>query len=161
METTAKVKVEEFCERLNALYRNIKDWMDGTVEFNDSKHELFASEVGDYCVPGLVLVSSSSNEPIAKVIPIGLDIIGAEGQIHIDGRFDSRTATYFIDGGPTISVETSVNGTVKEPPHATSLFPNVNGPDWYVITDPRTGETRHLDKKMFEEILAKVSDYGV
>ncbi len=159
METITD-KVLEFKNRLAALYRNIQDWMEGSsIQFGEIELDIDEGESGHYTVPKLVL-NNQSGENIARVVPVGMDIIGAEGQIHIDGLYDTRTATYFINGGPAVSAKKSINGNVEES-YPISLFPDVDSPDWYVITDPRTGGIRRLDEEMFKKILAWVSDYGI
>src|SRR4051812_6556484 len=103
-------KVSEFRERLQRLYDDIRGWMAGSaLQFREHEFEIDENEEGPYPVNDLELADSSGNL-LATIRPEGIRIIGADGQVRVIGPYDTKVITYYVDSGPTITVEKSING---------------------------------------------------
>ena len=153
-------KIDLYRERVEALYSEIIRWYDPSeITFKRKPVELEEYPRHPYSVDALQMFADG-DDLIGTITPQGANIIGAEGQVLVVGKYDLRYVTYYLDKGPRIDPIRVVNGIVRER-EPRYLLPDVEGPGWYLITDAKTGATRQLDAELLRDILREVSDYGL
>lgn len=151
-------KVTEYLERLAALHHDIREWLNDDVEIGEESETIREEGIDPYQAKALT-IKNRSGKRLATLTPIGTNIIGAEGQVRLVGPYDTRIITYFVDAGPAIEVERRENGELTSR-YLSPLFSGLGEQGWYVIVEPRTGATKHLDMSLFQTLLTEVSDYG-
>lgn len=97
---TAQARVGEWRDRINALYRQLKDWSPTEYKWDTSQHLTMHEEMmKNYGIDPIelpVLNIDDASSWKAKIIPYGLWIIGG------DGRLDllTKSRRYLITGVP-------------------------------------------------------------
>ena len=156
-ETNRQELIRDFRQHVNTLYHSVREWLDspnlsakaGSVHLNEEA-------VGRYEVPLLSILAHGRQ--IAELRPVGLSIVGARGRVDLVGTFDSIPLLYLLQGGGAITSTVSAGGKVLDR-SSRPLFHGVQRSGWYWIEDKKVGVARLLDRSLFQEVLARVSDY--
>jgi hypothetical protein len=155
MESTVDYeKKDVYVSRVHALMEDMRKWLEGT-ELAAKISEVVVNErvPGDYTVDQLEIFDSK-REPVAKVIPVGAYVIGAEGRVDIKGYIGKEIIVY-MKGSPAISAEE--NG-VKNIRH---YYKGIDHDGWYWIEDRRRMRALPFEKELFFELITMVSDHEV
>lgn len=152
-ETHAEV---EYCARVEELYEAIQQWLPRDVlELGREKTWLNEEGIGEYFADKLILKDKTQGV-VATLVPIGALVIGAEGRVDLNGKYDSVPLVWLVEDGPQLSTST---GTA---PARTRFFFNAIETDgWYWIEDARRGKAHPVTSELLRELLWQVSDYGV
>ena len=89
-----------------------------------------------------------------QVIPVGAYVIAAEGRVDIKGYLGKESVVFLKYGGPVI-----VSKVNREVNKVSSLYDGITTEGWYWIEDKRMRRAYLLDKKIFLELVTRVSDY--
>ena len=160
MGTKADLTKEQYIKWVKELYQEVKKWIKKENLLAQEKDVEINEEIpGRYKAPGLS-IKDKDGKRIAELRPVGAWIIGAKGRIDIVGRLDQAHLVYMEPPGPCITTAISTAGEELEK-KSRLLFQGVNLAGWYWIEDKRRGKAHLLDAKLFMELLAEVSDYGL
>ncbi len=159
MSTTAEVVVDEYRRHLEELYEQVRKWLDeaGLVceEQNMSIHE---ERSGQYQAPELRILNG--NKLLVELIPIGADIIGAEGRVDLRGHLDTRPILYLLPDGPVLHTSISIGSEEVLEKQNRPLFKGIDHEGWYALADRDPKSVRTLDREIFFALLKQVADYG-
>lgn len=149
--------LKDFLKHITELYENIENWLDRKI-FNIIHEDIELNEeaCGVYKVSKLV-VKNQEGITIADIVPVGAWVIGANGRVDLLGKYDSVIIVYFEKGGPSITTTISSGGhtTTSE----TRFYKGIEEAGWYWVEDRRRGKAHKINREMFYELLAEVSDY--
>lgn len=153
MNATVDATVDEYRQRLGELYEQVRGWLrEAELGCKEQAVLLHEEQNGQYEAPGL-LIHDPDGGKLAELVPIGADILGAEGRVDLHGPLDTRPILYLLTPGPADS------GEMLEK-HARPLFTGVGREGWYTFGDREPASVRILDRDGFADLLKKVSDYG-
>jgi hypothetical protein len=95
--------------------------------------------MAEYKAPSLDI--SKDGVPVAKILPVGSKIIGAQGRIDLVGQVARHAFLFYVGKGPAFSTQTVVAGkTVSS--SSVPMLTGVDGDGWYWIeAKVRRGET--------------------
>ena len=160
MGTKADLTKEQYIKWVKELYQEVKKWIKKENLLAQEKDVEINEEIpGRYKAPGLS-IKDKDGKRIAELRPVGAWIIGAKGRVDVIGSLDQTHLVYIEPPGPGIT--TTISTTSEELEKKTTLlFRGVNLAGWYWIEDKRRGKAHLLDAKLFMELLAEVSDYGL
>lgn len=154
---TTEAKKKEYLSRLETLYSNVEKWLPKEYTVKKSDIELNEETPGRYNAPVLEILDKTKTK-IAELRPVGAWVIGAEGLVELVGKFDRQRFVFLEAGGPTISV-TEIVGDQKTKVQK-SLFKNVINAGWYWIEDSKRSKAALVDKEVFIDLVAEVSNYA-
>lgn len=149
-------KVRIFGRRVLALYDRVEEWLNGTsLKPRRVEHSVREELYGRYNIPQLELESADGAD-VASLVPMGAEVIAAEGRVELVGTRDRQPLLYFAAGGPQINVTV---GGGKQPVHVSHrVFRDVTSEGWYWLEDVRLGRARLLDGALFKDLIRAVSD---
>ena len=111
MKISGHEKIRIYNERLQSLYGDVIRWLkEADIPFTHlvEDHALAEEHIGHYVAKKLII--NQDGEILAKFIPVGLLIIGAEGRVDLVGKSGKEILVYFSEGGPEMI--TGMSGTV-------------------------------------------------
>ena len=159
MTTPVEESVEEYLQRLEDLYSQIQEWLrEAGLAWKKKSVAMHEERSGQYQASGLLLHSGGA--PLAEFIPIGADILGAEGRVDLHGPLDNCPIVYLLVGGPRLHTSLSTGSGERLEEHTHPLFTGINHEGWYALDDREPKAVRPLDHKVFLDLLGKVADYG-
>lgn len=142
MDESAQSKLNEYRQAVKALYQRVSDWVkDGSLIPAEKEICLDEEAVGPYKISELSL-SPANGKPIARLRPAGAWVVAAKGLVELVGDLDKIPLIY-ADPEST-------------PPQ---IFKGIERSGWYWVEDKRRGKAHLLDKSIFTDLLAEVSDY--
>lgn len=149
--------LRSFCEQIEDLYKNVGEWLESTP-LRTAREEIQINEevFGAYSVPVLIM-RNGADRLVAKIVPVGAHVIGAQGRVDLKGRHDDEILVFLKDAGPTIESVLEVGGSGKT--IKTQLYKGVEESGWYWIEDKRRGKAHKVSRELFFELLWGVSDY--
>ncbi len=149
-------KVRIFGRRISDLYRRVGEWIAGS-SLKTERHDHWVTEApyGSYNIPKLELIRGDGSH-LASLVPMGAEVIAAEGRIELIGTRERQPLLYFAAGGPHINV--TVDGGAKPAHISHPVFRGVTSEGWYWLEDVRLGRARPLDATLFKDLLRTVSD---
>jgi hypothetical protein len=149
-------KLRAFRERVENLYRQIRDWTKATsVTIVSQDCEVNESIYGTYHLPSLEMRAVHDSR-IANLIPIAASVLAAEGRVDLVGSLGREGFIYLASGGPQINVSARNGGSSRQT--FRPLFDGVTTDGWYWISNARLSEVRLLDEILFKKMLRVVSD---
>ncbi len=159
MNKSGKERLEQYLDRVAELYKGINSWIKekglkteaGNIQINEEAS-------GQYNAP-ILKILDSYNQYVAEVRPVGAWIIGAEGRIDLIGKLDKIPIIALDKGGPSIITSMSVDDYVEKPVSRPLYRGLIDTPGWYWVEDKLRGKAHFIDKELFLELLAGVSDY--
>ncbi|MBM4023834.1 MAG: hypothetical protein FJ280_00280 [Planctomycetes bacterium] len=145
MRSSTKSRQDEYLARVNALYSDAEKWIEGTdLEVSRGTMELDEEALGRYAAPTLT-IQDAQGKKVADLLPVGAQIIGAEGRVDIVGRLDRNHLLYL-------------------PPKEAGVrrsFKGMGEAGWYWIGETRLRRVHRLAQELFLDLLSEVSDYDV
>ena len=142
------------------LFSDIENWLKGTdLKASRGTMELDEEVLGRYEAP-TVTIQNAQAKKVADLLPVGAQIIGAEGRVDLVGTLDREVLVYLSQGGPRITVK-AANRREAEGGRATPLFRGVEEAGWYWIERSRPARARRLTQELFLDLVSEVSDYDV
>lgn len=150
-------KITEYIERLRNLYADINLWCrEQGLDITRKDEALVEEDLGSYVAPALEI--AVAGRVLARIKPIGANVIGASGRVDIIGRLDKDSLVYLRAGGPRLTIKATVEDQIFEG-SSRPFFKGVTNDGWYWIEEKRLGRVRPLDRQLFLDLLTEVSDY--
>jgi hypothetical protein len=134
-----------YCDRV-LDYDRIEFWLKNTV-LRTQRNKFTLTEE---------LFRSYNAFTLKTLLPVGADVIGAEGRIDILGTVDQQGLLYLAAGGPQFNVTMGMGPSATRVPHR--VFKNVTDDGWYWLENVRLGHARLLDEALFKDLLKGVAD---
>lgn len=151
----------EYLERLAGLHQEVRRWLaDADVTITEEDRDVSEETLGDYLASELVIRDGDGTE-IARLRPIGGDIIGALGRVDLVGRMDRQPILYLSAGGPVVAM---VEASTTRDAHSSvrrRMLDGVEAEGWYWISDRRLRRARPLTAELFKDLVLEVSDCAV
>lgn len=149
--------ISDYLERLTALYRDMRHWCsklglevtDGTIELNEEGLPL-------YTAPSINITRDRA--AVAEVVPVGAAIIGARGRVDLIGRMARHAFLFQVGKGPTITIQTVVEGKPNDNEPGRPIIPGIDGDGWYWV-EASVRRAKRVDEALFVDLLTDVSDY--
>lgn len=148
----------DFLKSIQTLYKQIESWVeDKPLQTTREGIELNEEAYGQYKTEKLVIRNATTEQLIASLIPKGAAIIGAKGRIDLAGNVDSEILVDWDKGGPSYTSKVVTNEQ-EQPGKAVPLYRGVDKAGWYWVESRKLARAHHLDKAVFMDLLASVSD---
>ena len=146
----------EYVQRVATFLREVSVWCRErglTVERNavTLREELMAQ----YDAPSLYIAKDGVS--VAKILPVGSKIIGAQGRVDLIGRVTRHALLFYVGKGPAFSTQTVVGGRTTTS-SSTPMLSEVDGDGWYWI-EARVRRAKRVDESLFLDLLTDVSDH--
>jgi hypothetical protein len=108
-----------------------------------------------YEAPSLYI--SKDGVSVAKVLPVGSKIVGAQGRVDLTGRMARHALLFHPGKGSVLSRQTTAG---RETTHSSSAptLSTVYGDGWYWI-EATVRRPKCVDESLFLDLLTDVSDY--
>ncbi len=149
-------KIKLFNKRINALYKQICEWLEEeNVDFDKKENGLTLTEApsGPYETKRLD-VFTKDNEKLFSMVPYGIWIIGAEGRVELEGDSGEESLVYLSAGGPSFIMKEiegekeniirgKLNGAIKE--------------GWHWVDEQIIGKKPLLTKDIFFALLERIN----
>lgn len=144
---------EEYVQRVTTFIGEARGWCEhhglavenGVVALRE---ELMA----EYHAPSLHI--SKDGASVAKILPIGSKVIGAQGRVDLIGRVTRHAFLFYVEKHPASWTQTAVAAKAI----GTSSAPGIDGDGWYWI-EARVRRPKRVDESLFLDLLTDVSDY--
>ena len=148
--------ISEFSRRIDELYSNIDSWLSsyGLTALTEEP-EINEENSGIYKVNQLAIYDKE--EKIARMMPVGAWVIGANGRVDLIGKFDRTIIVYIEKEGSSLT--TTIKDGDRQETFSTQFYKGIEETGWYWIENRRHGKAHLLDKELFLELLSEVSDY--
>jgi len=158
MNEPEAIPAEYFVAEVRKLYDAIGEWLSSTpLITSQEEFELKEEALGDYRIEELI-ISEKEGDNVAELVPVGADVIGANGRVDLVGRRDRAAIVLLEPGGPSVTSRISAGEHIET--SETPLLRGVDEPGWYWVQDRRRGKAHKLNKEIFSELLVEVSDYA-
>ena len=146
----------EYVQRVATFLGEVSAWCGErglTVEPNTVtlREELMAQ----YDAPSLYIAKDGVS--VAKILPVGSKIIGAQGRVDLIGRVTRHALLFYVGKGPAFSTQTVVGGRTTTS-SSTPMLSEVDGDGWYWI-EARVRRAKRVDESLFLDLLTDVSDH--
>lgn len=149
--------LHQFLKKIEKLLEEMESWCTSAkLAFNRSTISISEEAYGTYKTEQLT-ISTLSGAHIADVIPVGASILGANGRVDIKGPYDQIILVDLNVGGPSITTTITV-GDQKQT-HSRHFYKGIDEPGWYWIESQMNSRGHKLDRELFLNLLAEVSDY--
>ncbi|RFU48067.1 hypothetical protein D0B32_11170 [Paraburkholderia sp. DHOC27] len=111
--------------------------------------------MAQYVAPSLYI--SKDDVPVARILPIGSRIIGAQGRVDLIGGVARHSLLFRVGRSPALSTQTGVGGKFKAS-LSTPLLSQVGEEGWYWI-EATVRRAKLVDERLFLDLLTDVSDH--
>jgi hypothetical protein len=155
MTNPSNDRIDLYNERLQLLYDNVLAWLkESGVVFTPlfEDQSLTEENLGNYRAKKLTL--KQDDRIMARFIPIGILIIGAEGRVDLFGKSGKEILVYFSEGGPEMSTRMSVGDMAEE---RTGKIYGQKREGWHWIDDRITGRQPELTKEILLALLDRIN----
>jgi len=157
MYEKASDQVESFRKAVEYLFTEIDSWLAASpLKTRREDMQINEEASGAYNIQKL-LIEDAAGKKIAELVPVAAFVIGADGRVDLDGKYDKTIIIYAEAGGPSFTTSITHGGRTET--STISLFKGIDKKGWYWIEDNRLGRAHCLDKKLFFDLLDGVSDY--
>lgn len=155
MTNSSSDRVGIYNERLQLLYDKVLAWLKEsgavfTPLFEDQS--LTEENLGNYRAKKLTL--KQDDKIMARFIPVGILIIGAEGRVDLFGKSGKEILVYFSEGGPEMTTRMSVGDMVEE---ISGKIYGQKREGWHWIDDRITGQHPELTKEIILALLDRIN----
>lgn len=161
MDEKNQVILNEYIDNISDFYNMATEWLkEKSLSYKKVNHNINETKSGKYTVEKLIIYKNKT-EKIAEICPIGAWIIGANGRIDLIGDFDQQILIYLKKD---LKIKTSISISTDEDEYEVSkntysLYKGVDRNGWYWIENKQLGKTYAINKELFFDLLAEVSDY--
>ena len=147
---------EEYVQRVETFLTEARGWCErhglaverGVVKLREER-------MAEYDAPTLAI--STDGMPVAKILPVGSKIIGAQGRIDLVGRVTRHAFLFYVGKGPVISEQSVVAGKATRS-SSMPMHSGVDGDGWYWI-EATVRRAKRVEETLFLDLLTDVSDY--
>lgn len=156
MKISGHEKIRTYNERLQSLYGDVIRWLkEADIPFTHlvEDHALAEEHIGHYVAKKLII--NQDGEILAKFIPVGLLIIGAEGRVDLVGKSGKEILVYFSEGGPEMITGMSVGDNMIAE-NAVKIY-GQKREGWHWIDDRITGKQPEFTKDIFLALLERIN----
>jgi hypothetical protein len=151
------MEIERYLTALKGMYSDVRNWIEGaSISVQETTLEIAEEHRGKYDAPSLRLIDAAGGS-IVILQPIGTRIIGASGRVDFIGNTGKESVVLLDEGGPSMIMTIGVGD--DRGARVSPVYKGVTKAGWYWIEDKIRAEAHLLDKKVFWEIIAQVSDY--
>ena len=161
MDNKNKKILNEYLDNISVFYTMIAEWLkDKSLFCKEIDYNVNEKASGQYTAKKLVILKNNAN-PLAEIFPVGAWVIGANGRIDLIGDFDQQILIYLKKDlkrkdSITIPKNEEHYGVSKS---SYSLYKRVEQDGWYWIENKRLGKAHAVNKELFFDLLAEVSDH--
>jgi hypothetical protein len=148
-QPTAEAKKQLYLQRVNHFYQQVKNWYTAENFSFSTEERIFRDKLGTY-QSALLAIKTKDEELLAKLVPMGASSLLGEGVIEIVNWLGEEHIVYLLQGGPTLMLPSGE----RQP-----RLKGVTQEGWYWLEDPRTKQTRLVDKERLLNLITLVSDY--
>jgi hypothetical protein len=152
--------LDQYLKRTRTLLADIRKWSmdfglcgsDGEITLNEERH-------GQYQAPTLIL-SDERAKRIAKLIPFGESIIGAQGRVDVVGDYGKQEKIIYLnEGGPTLSMRVQGSTEAIAVESARKLYRGVDAKGWYWISPSPIRRAYPITQEVFGDLLGAVTGH--
>lgn len=156
--TTQNPAVRDYLQHLHALYADMRRWLeDKGLRIDSESVEIHEERIAKYAADQLLIIDPDGETTIARVRPVGQNILGASGRVDLVGN-QGKESLLYLNNGET-SVKTASGPTSAPTPKTKRIVPGVKGDGWYWM-EGRTNRRAHsVDETLFLEFLSDVSGH--
>lgn len=148
-----------FLEKVDKLLFEMESWCASeSLVTQRSPVSILEEDFGNYQTEQLK-ISTSSGSHVANIVPIGASILGANGRVDMEGLYDRIILVDLNAGGPGITTTTVVDGGERTQTQMRPFYKGIDEPGWYWIESRVSSRGHKLDRELFLDLLAEVSDY--
>jgi hypothetical protein len=154
MNPRTHTELQSFLGKVHRLLSEMESWCASeNLSSQRTPISISEEEYGHYNTDQLK-ISTKAGKHIADVTPIGASILGANGRIDIKGPHDKIILVDLDAGGPTATViEDGVSTRTRH------FYKGIDTPGWYWIDNRASSRGHKLDRDLFLNLLAEVSDH--
>jgi hypothetical protein len=159
METIVDFEKRDlFVERVDKLISSMQEWVKDTgLKARASTITIEETVLGEYSIK-VIEFNDKEGKIVAKVIPVGAYVIAAEGRVDIKGYLRKESVVFLTQG--VSGIFTKVAGEVIDSSQNYSGCHSViTSEGWYWLEDKGLRKAYLLDRKLFLELITRVSDY--
>lgn len=153
-----KEAITVYKKRVEELFTQVERWLSDTLWVTVREFITVEEKIGTYNIEKLV-VQDSAGQTLAEWIPIGADIIGADGRVDIVGTADQQILLYLSN---PLSFESSVS-LYKRLLKAEKNEYIKRGvqPGWFWAERTLRMTIYPLEPELVFDLVQEVSDYAV
>lgn len=146
----------DYVQRVTAFLEQVSGWCRERGLTVDRDAVTLSEELmAQYDAPSLHIAKDGVS--LARILPVGSNIIGAQGRVDLIGRVARHAFLFCVGKGPASSPQT----IASEKTSASSSKPmlsDVDGAGWYWI-EARVRRAKPVDESLFIDLLTDVSDH--
>ncbi|WP_213762838.1 hypothetical protein [Caballeronia sp. dw_19] len=147
---------EEYVQRVATFLREASGWCkDRGLSVEYDVVTLREERMAEYEAPSLYI--SKEGVSLAKIVPVGSRIIGAQGRVDLIGRVTRHAFLFYVGKGPQFSTQTVVGGKSTSS-SSTPMLSRVDREGWYWI-EARVRRAKRVEENLFIDLFTDVSDY--
>lgn len=155
-QESALFSAEEYVQRVETFLIEARRWCESHgLAVERGVVTLREERMAQYDAPSLAI--SKGGMPVAKILPVGSKIIGAQGRIDLVGRVTRHAFLFHVGKGPTISTQTVIAGKTTNS-SSMPMLSGVDGDGWYWI-EATVRRAKRVEESLFLDLLTDVSDY--
>ncbi len=161
MDEKNKAVLNEYLNNISEFYTMVTKWLkDKSLFCEETYYNINEKVSGEYTIKKLAVFKDADNK-IAEICPVGAWIIGANGRVDLIGDFNQQILIYLKKD---LKTKTSRTVSADEEQHDVSeknysVYKGFGRAGWYWIEDRRLGKAHAVNKELFFDLLAEVSDY--
>lgn len=154
MNQSTHNELQSFLGKVSQLFSEMESWCASeNLAFQKIPISISEEAYGHYETEQLK-ITTKDGKHIADVTPIGASILGANGRIDIKGPHDKIILVDLNAGGPTATViEDGVSTRTRH------FYKGIDTPGWYWIDNRASSRGHKIDRDLFLNLLAEVSDH--
>jgi hypothetical protein len=158
MNPRTHTELQSFLEKVDQFFSEMESWCASeNLSSQRTPISISEEEYGHYNTDQLK-ITTKAGKHIADVTPIGASILGANGRIDIKGPHDKIILVDLDAGGPTTTKSTTPPED-GNPPRTRHFYKGIDTPGWYWIDNRASSRGHKLDRDLFLNLLAEVSDH--
>jgi len=161
MEKKDRAVLNEYLNNISEFYNIVTEWLrDKSLFCKERDYNINEKLSGEYSAKKLLIFKKDASNQIAEICPVGAWIIGADGRIDLIGDFDQQILIY-LKKDIKIKTPTGITTGGKShdlPENSYSHYKGFEQSGWYWIEDKRLGKAHAVNKELFFDLLAEVSD---
>jgi len=157
MYEKASDQVESFRKAVEYLFTEIDSWLAASpLKTRREDMQINEEASGAYNIQKL-LIEDAAGKKIAELVPVAAFVLGADGRVDLDGKYDIARILFIEKIEPSIAMGMTDGG--REKASGTLFFKGIDKTGWYYIGDALLARAHFVDKELFFDLLEGVSDY--
>jgi hypothetical protein len=148
---------EAYVQCVRSLLDEVGGWCAArSLTTQEGVVRLREEDVPEYEAPSLFI--SKDGVPKAKIVPIGLNILGAQGRVDLSGRVTRQPLLYRIGKGAASSTQSDTKG--KTGTSSPRWLSDVERDGWYWI-EGNILRPKLVDESLFVDLLTYVLNHEI